>query len=238
MAELRLAGTISDIVNGVINGWLRRITADDADAGLHVTQSGAGDGLRVEMGANTFRVGPGAVPRVPKLEVDDAATYMDKDGGNNMILADAVTGVKTLAQLAAGGGGGGSPPQVQRVVVNDQPTYTTQSTSFVDIDATRLAITMTTGASWVLIMLTGTTWNTSVPSNMFDVSIDGVRQGGANGIHTEASSVLHGISLMWVASVSAGSHTFKPLWRVSAGEANLPASSSITPAMFAVIELL
>jgi hypothetical protein len=238
MAELRLAGTISDIVNGVVNGWLRRITADDADPGLHVTQSGPGDGLRVDMGADTFRVGPGAVPRVPRLEVDDAATYVDKDGGNNMILADAVTGAKTLAQLAAGGGGGGAPPQVQRVVVNDQGTYTTQSATFVDIDGTRLAITMTTGASWVLMLLTGTTWNTSIPQNMFDFTIDGVRQGGANGIHTEASSIAHGVSLMWIAQVAAGSHTFKPQWRVSSSEGNLPASSAITPVMFAVVELL
>jgi hypothetical protein len=238
MAQLKLAGAIADIVNGVVNGWLRKVTVGDSDPGLHVTQSGAGDGLRVEMGANTFRVGPGAVPRVPRLEVDDAATYIDKDGGNNMVLADAITGVKTLAQLAAGGGGGGSPPQVQRVVINDQGTYTTQSTSFVDIDSTRLVINMTTGASWVLILLTGTTWNTSVPSNMFDISIDGVRQGGTNGIHYESSNVAHGVSLVWLAPVSAGTHTFKPQWRVSAAEANLPAISTVTPVMFAVIELL
>jgi len=40
--------------------------------------------------------------RVPRLEVDDATTYVDKDGSDNMTLTDAVTGTKTLAQLAAG----------------------------------------------------------------------------------------------------------------------------------------
>jgi len=235
MTQLRLAGAIADVVNGVVSGWLRKITVSDADPGLRITQSGAGDGLRVDMGANTFRVGPNAIPRVPKLEMDDVATYIDKDGGNNMILADAVTGVKTLAQLASGGGGG---HQVQRVLVNDFGTYTTNSTTFVDIDGTRLIINMTTGASWVLLFLTGTTWNDSAPANMFDFTIDGSRQGGANGIHYESSNVAHGVSLIWVAQVAVGAHVFKPQWRVSAANANLPATSTISPAMFAVIELL
>ena len=41
--------------------------------------------------------------RVPRLEVDDATTFIDKDGSNNMTFEDAVTGSKTLAQLATGG---------------------------------------------------------------------------------------------------------------------------------------
>lgn len=40
--------------------------------------------------------------RVPRLEVDDATTYVDKDGSDNLTLTDAVTGTKTLAQLATG----------------------------------------------------------------------------------------------------------------------------------------
>jgi len=39
--------------------------------------------------------------RVPRLEVDDASTYVDKDGSNNLTFTDAVTGTKTLAQLGA-----------------------------------------------------------------------------------------------------------------------------------------
>lgn len=41
--------------------------------------------------------------RVPRLEVDDATTYIDKDGSDNLTLTDAVTGTKTLAELDAGG---------------------------------------------------------------------------------------------------------------------------------------
>jgi hypothetical protein len=45
--------------------------------------------------------------RVPRLEVDNADTYLDKDGAGNMTFKDVVTGEVTLADLLAGGGGGG-----------------------------------------------------------------------------------------------------------------------------------
>lgn len=38
--------------------------------------------------------------RVPRLEVDDATTFLDKDVSNNMTFTDAVTGTKKLAELA------------------------------------------------------------------------------------------------------------------------------------------
>lgn len=44
--------------------------------------------------------------RVPRLEIDNATTYIDKDGSNNMTFTDAVSGTQTLAQLLAGGGAG------------------------------------------------------------------------------------------------------------------------------------
>lgn len=43
--------------------------------------------------------------RVPRLEVDDATTYIDKDGSDNMTFTDAVTGTKTLAECVAAGAG-------------------------------------------------------------------------------------------------------------------------------------
>ena len=44
--------------------------------------------------------------RVPRLEIDNSTTYLDKDGANNLIFVDAVTGSKTLAELATGGASG------------------------------------------------------------------------------------------------------------------------------------
>lgn len=43
--------------------------------------------------------------RVPQLQLDNATTYIDKDESNNITFTDAVTGTKTLAQLAAVSGG-------------------------------------------------------------------------------------------------------------------------------------
>jgi len=37
-----------------------------------------------------------------KVEIDNISTYIDKDASNNMTFTDAVTGTKTLADLAAG----------------------------------------------------------------------------------------------------------------------------------------
>ena len=42
--------------------------------------------------------------RVPRLEIDDATTYIDQDVSTNLTLTDAVTGTKTLAQLVAAEG--------------------------------------------------------------------------------------------------------------------------------------
>jgi len=44
------------------------------------------------------------VTTVTRLQIDDANSYIDEDGSSNMTFTDAVTGTKTLAELAAGGG--------------------------------------------------------------------------------------------------------------------------------------
>ena len=43
--------------------------------------------------------------QVPLLRVDDANTYIDRDGSNNITFTDTVTGTKTLADLSVGSGG-------------------------------------------------------------------------------------------------------------------------------------
>lgn len=48
--------------------------------------------------------------RVPCLEIDDASTYLDKDGSNNLVLVDVNAGTKTLSGLAAMGSGGTAFP--------------------------------------------------------------------------------------------------------------------------------
>jgi hypothetical protein len=47
-----------------------------------------------------------------RVEIDADTCYIDRDGSNNMTFTDAVTGTKTLAELAAGGGGGASLEEI------------------------------------------------------------------------------------------------------------------------------
>jgi hypothetical protein len=80
-----------------------------------------------------------------------------------------------------GGGGGGGGHQIARVV-RTAGDYMTTSTSFVDIDTNNLVINLTTGASWVWLLLTGSIYVSSLQYSCFDFTIDGVRQGQAKGV--------------------------------------------------------
>jgi hypothetical protein len=247
MGQLRLAGEIAAAVNGVIAGWLRKIAVTDADHALRITQSGSGDGLRVDVGSDAFRVRSGAVARVPRLELDDDATYLDKDASDNLTLTDVVTGTKTLADLAAGGGGGGGH-QIQRVVLSSG-YHATSSTSFVDVDSSSLSITMTTGANWVVLGLFGGFFRVTANgggSGYLDFTIDGDRQGPAGGIYGQAQPTITGqtlgfsLGMLWVVQVDAGEHTFRPQWRLNIGTSiSLYHGLGSTPALnFFVAELM
>ena len=58
--------------------------------------------------------------RVPRLEVDDATTYIDKDVSDNMTFTDAVTGTKKLSEL----GGGTDDQTASEVEVEELGTAT------------------------------------------------------------------------------------------------------------------
>ena len=60
--------------------------------------------------------------RVPRLEVDDATTYIDKDGSDNMTLTDAVTGTKTLADLNGSGDVDGPGSSTDNAIVRYHET--------------------------------------------------------------------------------------------------------------------
>lgn len=234
MTRLRLAGEVAaaiDTLNGVINRWLRQIQADDVDPALHISQAGSGEGLRVDAGGDAFRVGPGAVARAPRLELDDAGTYLNRDASNNLTLTDAVTGTKTLAELAAGGGGG----QIERLV--RWYSYSTSSTEWVDIHSTDLSITMTTEDTWVRITLQANTYNNANDHTRFDFTVDGSRQGGDLGLINEKSNFAHGLHMSWDVQLSSGPHTFRPQWKVVSGTSYLLGSTNTWPVLFMVEEL-
>lgn len=71
-----------------------------------------------------------------QYNIEDGNTKINKDVSNNMVFQDAVTGPKTLAQLAAGGGGtpGGSDGDIQ---YNNSGAFG----GFGDWDGTRMTVT-------------------------------------------------------------------------------------------------
>jgi hypothetical protein len=135
-----------------------------------------------------------------------------------------------------GGGDGGGGHQIARVVRNSGD-YSTSSTSFVDIDTGNLVINMTTGDSWVLLLLLGSSYATGIQYECFDFTIDGVRQGHDYGVQYVQPPYLQDLQIAWLTQVSAGSHTFRPQWRANGSTAYLRASTQTTPLVFAVIEI-
>jgi hypothetical protein len=153
--------------------------------------------------------------------------------------------LRLFGELIEAGGaieGGGEPAtdgghQIARVV-RTAGDYQTTSTSFVDIDTGNLCINVTTGDSWVYLLLAGTVYVSGFGYAHFDFTIDGQRVGQDKGIQQVEALYPQDIQIAWLAPVSAGSHVFRVQWRVSAGAALLRASSAESPAMLAVVELI
>ncbi len=156
-----------------------------------------------------------------------------------------------LARLAAGNIVAATPAQLKTLLGLDLASasykrtagnYTTASTSFVDVDATNLALTITTGARRVLITVVGVAYNDSgsLQNVSFDVDLDGARLGGTSGM-TLIESVSSGQRLVNISYVtdalSAASHTFKLQWATTAGNATLRGTSAGYTLRFAVVEL-
>lgn len=127
--------------------------------------------------------------------------------------------------------------QIARLV-RTSGDYTLPPAAFADIDTANLTITLTTDASWVLLLLLGTL-SGGVTYHCFDFTIDGTRQGQNYGVQAVQAPYPQDIQIHWLAQLEAGSHTFRPQWRISSGSGGtLRASASYTPLVFAVIELL
>jgi len=80
-----------------------------------------------------------------KVEIDDISTYIDKDASNNMIFTDAVTGTKTLAELAA--------PGVDTFLeLTDTPSsYAGQAGKFARVNSAENALEFAAGAAGVSV---------------------------------------------------------------------------------------
>lgn len=122
-------------------------------------------------------------------------------------------------------------------------TYTLATGTFVDVDATNMKLTITTGARRVLVVVSGmATSNVGTGYVYLDVDLDGTRLSNqANGIITVRG--LNGdwypIGFSWLTDIlSAGSHIFKLQWRATTGTtASLYGAGSAWPLRFSVAEL-
>ena len=120
------------------------------------------------------------------------------------------------------------------------------STTFGVID-TGLNITITTGAHRCLVSWTLMAKNSSNSEQQVDVEIDGTRVGQTFGLVFMGSGTVSGVNMVvqnqnlsgtFVTDVlSAGSHTFKLMFRVDANTSTIYASTSVSPIVFSVVEL-
>lgn len=116
-------------------------------------------------------------------------------------------------------------------VVNEASDYTTNSTSFGDIDSTDMACTFTTGGGDVLIFFTASIIATASLTVSFDVheSVAGTQFFGNDGLvgyATTSTTISIPVAFMArITGLTAASHTFKIQWKVSASTATLYAGA-------------
>lgn len=119
-------------------------------------------------------------------------------------------------------------PPTALYILNESSDYTTTSTSFVNVDATKLSLSITTAGGDVLIGFCGCILQSSA-SVFFDVDVDTVRSGGDDGLcvvsPSSAAQRFNASFFKLIQGLSAGVHTFKLQWKVNAGTATLFAGS-------------
>ena len=182
------AETGVDVTSGAVfpSSWTFRVKVDDE---IMLVTARTTNTLTVERGAE------GTTPAT-----HDSGAAIDAvltAGGLTQHLDDRVTRARAYYRRTSG-------------------NYVTTSTSFVDIDATNLNWTKTTGARRVKAGLKFT-WLGSASGTTLELLVDGVALGGGDGgvfynnnagVHTVVIEVL-------TAVLSAGSHTFKWQYRLN-----------------------
>lgn len=111
--------------------------------------------------------------------------------------------------------------------LNEVSDYTTTSTTFVDVDATNLSVTLTTNGGDVFVFFAPLVGLGSSQVVFFDLDVDGTGLGGDDGIVAAVPSGV-GIAIPVMAMITglaAGSHTIKLQWKVSGGTATLYAGA-------------
>ena len=110
-------------------------------------------------------------------------------------------------------------------VISGATALQTTETEFVDVDATKLTLTLTTHGGDVLLGFTGTVQcSQNSGSVYFNVAVDDVNYVVDDGIiryqisHTHDNNRRKPLSfVMLIPGLNAGSHTFKLRWKVNSG---------------------
>jgi len=124
-------------------------------------------------------------------------------------------------------------PPSATYILNESSNYTTTSGSFVDVDATNLALTIETNGGAVLVAFFAMVNNSSAGQVIYlDVDVDGNRWAGNDGI---VGHVFNGTGsvmgfLILVEGLAAASHTFTLQWAVSGGTGKIYAGAGTTNA--------
>jgi hypothetical protein len=134
--------------------------------------------------------------------------------------------------------------RVQNSILRDNSgNYTTTSTSFTDVDATNLAITLALKGSRALVGFGGVVGHTSGGGwAAFDIDVGGTRHGngftyGLVRVATDDGGVSTGFSYVTLITGLSGSTTFKLQWRTGSGTASLWSQSSTVPVAFWAVEI-
>lgn len=108
--------------------------------------------------------------------------------------------------------------------------YTTNSTSFVDADATNLRFLVRTSGGTLIIQALAIVSFAAANSVQYDISIDGVRQGGTLGsssLYMGTASVSNSLSMTLKAlNVPAGTHDIRLVWKVGGSTCTMLSSAT------------
>lgn len=116
-----------------------------------------------------------------------------------------------------------SPP-TDSYTFNEASDYQTSSSSYSNVDGTDLSFTITTYGGDIFFYFSGTT-STSAGQIFFDVTVDGTRYGGDDGLCRVPNTLTTTTLLVYITGVAAGSRTFALQWKCSSGTATLYAGA-------------
>jgi hypothetical protein len=120
-------------------------------------------------------------------------------------------------------------PPTAAYILNETGDYTTTSTSFANVDGTKLSLAITTAGGDVLVGFCGSILQ-SAATVFFDVEVDGTRTAGDDGlcVITPSSSTArtNATCFKLIQGLAPGLHTFKLQWRVNSGTATLFAGAA------------